>query len=726
MAKNSWEITENNKSRRWYLHIPAGFDPESYPNVEEIRRNANAQGLDPYSVVSDAVLEKNLNKAISVSGEEFSFPITLEPSFDVRLNIDPDKTRAFLYIRKSADRKAPIDLKLVSTVINNSHLKGLDAAKIQEAILQFRNSPYLELNDFMLAEGTPPGRGKDREFLTKVEWLPEEEAKLLSGKVQAWAKSMIPTEADKGFPAGNAKRIAIVSKDQIVYELSPVELGPSGSDVFGRQIPGLPGNDPFIQVFDNLSIGPAGLKAERNGLLLADDTDNRLKVRVIPYLDGKAIPVISPDNMNVTLLLESEEGAGTPLTLEAALTALGARGIRGQIDTALIEKTVSQVRKTRNNAEIVVLRGQKAIPPGASRITWFTGFPGDEVSVNITPGDRIISIEQIPAGADGVDVYGTVLKAAGGHPEPVPGHDESITAVTSDGATVYTANASGELVLRDGTLGVSENKTISTDINDTTGDLSFPGNLTVNGCIRKGRIVRATGAVTINGDAEAALVSADTTVTMNGGILGSGRGTVWAKQEIHLTFAENARVLAGGDISIANYCFQCTVKTNGTLFMTGNPAVLLGGNIRASKGVEVYELGSEKTIRTSISFGQNYLVSDQIEVCEKEVQKVKETIEKIDTEMKKPAATNPRIHELRRKKLELMKHNDKLTVRIFTLKEQFETHILSHIRVDNTVYPGVILESHGRYYEVREPRSHVIFFFDQTTGQITCTPIENE
>jgi len=36
----------------------------------------------------------------------------------------------------------------------------------------------------------------------------------------------------------------------------------------------------------------------------------------------------------------------------------------------------------------------------------------------------------------------------------------------------------------------------------------------------------------------------------------------------------------------------------------------------------------------------------------------------------------------------------------------------------------VILESHGRYFEVREPKTHVIFIFDQTTGQITCSPIE--
>jgi len=262
------------------------------------------------------------------------------------------------------------------------------------------------------------------------------------------------------------------------------------------------------------------------------------------------------------------------------------------------------------------------------------------------------------------------------------------------------------------------------DVDEQTGDIQFPGPLVIKGAIKAGRSVKAAGELLVEGGAEASLVSSECCVSMTGGIAGAGRGTVWAKQTIHLAFAENARLLAGQDITVDNYCFQCTVKTNGMLFMRGNPGVLLGGTIRASKGVEVYELGSEKTIRTSISFGQNYLVSDQIEVCEKESQKIREMIAKIDEEMKRTSATDPSIHELRRKKLEFLKRNEKLTVRIFTLKEQFETHIISQIRVENTVYPGVILESHGRYFEVREQKNHVIFTFDQTTGQIVCKPID--
>ena len=114
--------------------------------------------------------------------------------------------------------------------------------------------------------------------------------------------------------------------------------------------------------------------------------------------------------------------------------------------------------------------------------------------------------------------------------------------------------------------------------------MHFPGNITLTGTIKAGRIVKAAGTLKVDGDSEASLLSADTSVIMTGGIRGQGRGTVWAKHEIFMAFAENARILAGQDITINDYCFQCTVKTNGTLFMKGNPAVLLGGTIHASKG----------------------------------------------------------------------------------------------------------------------------------------------
>ncbi len=723
--KRTWELIENPKTRRWYLHIPASVAVDSYPIIHEIREIAAEKGLDPHSLMADQSLEKSLQKARDAVGEDFSFPVVIDPAFDVRLIVAPDKTSAWLYIRKSADKKNAIDIKIVSALLNNSKLKGMNAAKINETINGFRTSMIMELHDFLLVEGVHPGRGKDRELISCVEWLPEEESKKMCERITAYLTQNNTSEADKVCTLASTSRIANIRQGDIAYGISPPELGTPGMDVYGKEIPGLPGNDPFFQIVENLTFNASGIKADKTGLLLESETEGKCHLRIVHCLDGRATPVITTDNQTVSLILEREEGAGEPLSTEMALAALKAKGIPGEPDRGLIETTVTKVRSTKKSTEIVVIRGQKPIAPGAFRIDWFVNFTPEIQACNISAGEKILSMQKIPTGSDGVDVFGTKLPASAAKAEIIPGYDDTVISETKDTTLTFVAGRSGELTLTDNRLSISDKKELTIDIDETTGDIAFPGNLTLSGNIRNGRILKVSGALVINGDAEASLVSADLSVTMNGGIRGGGRGTVWAKQTIRLTFAENARLLAGHDIFVDNYCFQCTVKTNGMHLMKGNPAVLLGGTIRASKGIEVYELGSKKTIRTSISFGQNYLVGDQIEVSEKEIASIQEMLKKVDVEMRNTQATNLRIQELRKKKLELLKRNEKLTVRIFTLKEQFETHILSHVKVENTVYPGVILESHGRYYEVREPKTHVIFVFDQTTGQITCSPIEN-
>lgn len=724
MAKQGWTFSEHPKTKRWYVTIPAGTDEESLPTIERLKADTIERGIEANNLLSDAAIQKNLDKAADNADSDYSFPIVIDPTFDVRLIIAPDKTSACLYIRKASDHRIPLDMKMISSVINSSGFKGMDAAKIKETISAFRTSTAMELNDFVIAAGTPPGRGKDRELVPKAEWLPDAERDAIIARIAAWKERQAPTAEDGIFPPKEATHAALVEQHAIIYELTAAEHGPAGTDIYGKAIPGLPGNDPFIQLAEHIAIGQAGLKATVGGVLLVAQTEKGAKMRVLPFADGKATPVISPDNMTVSLILESEESAGKPLCADEALDALAKQGIKGKINRELVEKTIAEVRQTKQNTEIVILSGKLPVPPGSARIAWAAGSPIKATTVNIAEGDRILTAEILPSGEDGSDVFGATLKASTGIAAKLPEHDDTIAETDEGSQKTLVARRAGCLVLANDRLTISDTSVIPGDVGDETGDIAFPGNLVIRGVVRKGRSVKADGTLKIEGNAEASLVSAGESVTMAGGMLGAGRGTVWAKQEISMAFAENARLLAGQDISIGNYCFQCTVKTNGTLFMKGNPAVLLGGTIRASKGIEVYELGSSKTIRTCISFGQNYLVSDQIEVCERDVEKIRETVAKIDAEMQRISTTDPNIHELRRKKLELLKQNEKLTVRIFTLKEQFETHVISRIRVENTVYPGVILESHGRYFEVRERKNHVLFIFDQTTGQIVCKPID--
>lgn len=724
MSKTPWGLQQEDSSKRWMLHIPKHLKQEQCPRAEEVLEAATASGVNPHAFRDVADIAKDLANLGAENQEHVSIPIVIESSFDVRISISLDKTKASLYVRKPLDINQ-FDASLIFSAIKRYSFANIDAAKIKKDIEDFINSQKMEFKEYCLVEGISPTRGKDRTLLPSAEFLAQEDAEKIRASMVEYKSKNKFIEDEIGLKCEDVQYFALIEKEQIVCSFSEPEYGNEGLDVYGKIIPGLPGNDPYIHPDKNLTITPTGLKSEIEGLLLYAEVDGETKIRVIPFVPAKIELDVSDDKMLAVLQLEAERGAGTPLTLELVKEFLEKEGIKGEIDYKSIERAIIEAKTTNKRVEVVAVRGERPVAPGCSKIYWHIGFKKTPDKTIVYENQTILSFKKMESGCAGTDVFGTILSETSEHCEIIPVYDETIVEREDNGVQILVAATSGELHVGE-TLSIHNTKKYTGDIDDRFGNVDFPGNFELTGNIDSGKKIKASGYIHVSGHAKVSLLTAEDSVTMIGGIKGGGKGTVWAKKEIHLSYAENARILAGFNISIEDYCFNCVVKTNGQIIMSGAPGVLLGGSVRASKGLHVLELGSAKRLRTNISFGQNYLVGDQIEVSERESENIKEAIEKINIAMEKTSKDDPAILELRKKKIELLKRNDTLTVRIFTLKEQFESHIISAIRVERSVYPGVVLESHGRYYEVREKMNHVMFIFDQTTGQIRAVPIPED
>ncbi len=121
-----------------------------------------------------------------------------------------------------------------------------------------------------------------------------------------------------------------------------------------------------------------------------------------------------------------------------------------------------------------------------------------------------------------------------------------------------------------------------------------------------------------------------------------------------------------------------------------------------------------------MSFGQDYLVQDQIELEEKETQKAKDALVKLDMKLKQEEKQGhtPLVKKLRTEKLKMMKIIEKRGMRTLMLREKFEEHYPCEVRVKGSIYPGVVLESHGRTMEIEKERKNVTITFDLETGHI--------
>jgi uncharacterized protein (DUF342 family) len=183
-----------------------------------------------------------------------------------------------------------------------------------------------------------------------------------------------------------------------------------------------------------------------------------------------------------------------------------------------------------------------------------------------------------------------------------------------------------------------------------------------------------------------------------------------------------------GDVRIKNACLRCQVKSNGKLTLETDKGNFVGGVARVRGGIEVMNLGGESGSRTEVSFGQDYLIKDQIESEESEIEKVKMQIVKIDSAMHIFEKEGQRLNleKARQEKLKLLKIIEKRSVRLFTLREKFEEHYPGDVRVRGTVYPGTVIESHGRFHEVKKKSTKVMFFFNPEVGHIQEKPLDQK
>jgi uncharacterized protein (DUF342 family) len=244
----------------------------------------------------------------------------------------------------------------------------------------------------------------------------------------------------------------------------------------------------------------------------------------------------------------------------------------------------------------------------------------------------------------------------------------------------------------------------------------------IKGSVQAGFSVISKGDITVENMVEEALLSAEGSIVIHEGVKGAKKGVLRAKGSIECLFAENTSLFAGGDISLERSCLNCIIRCNGKLTVGRAKGTLMGGTAQAKNGMVVINLGSPSEVKTSVSFGQDYLLGEQIRVEEKELEKVKQQAQEMDraiTNLQKTGHLDPgKLIAMREEKVKLLKIADKLGMRIFTMRERFEEHFPGEIVVRGTVYPGVIIESHGRLFTVKTEKTGARFLFNHTMGQI--------
>lgn len=736
-STHHWEV-KLSKDRATALFDFFPGDPRAaLPQGREIIEAAGEKGVAPDTWVGPDEIDRVLKDAVEKGQELTDYSISTDLDGGVEVHVAEDCMKATLTIQKGRGKGKHLDLKEVGKALRESGVKGFKPDTVKKDILEFYRSSDQVLDSYLLVEGTPPEEPVTPEFVLQVKYLSDKDRDALKKRLAALSSAEMGITSEQEFPLENVEAMGYVVRHQPIGHFEKEQKGKNGRDVYGKEVPAQEPPKPVVKTYENVSVEDGEYSAEVSGVLEKGTVDGAFMLRIRPYRDGEVEINTTEDMMKAFLTIIPPEGAGERTGREQVWSKIKERGITRGLNEEAVERAVDTAEKGETVENLCIAEGQEPRHASRNQINFFVTF-ADSSKVTIKENgtadyknlDNLTAVSKgqpiahiLPpeeTGEDGWDITGKTLTARSFQGFDLEIGENIAKKEEEDGGITLIAESDGKLLYDKKSISVQNIHVVDGSVGVKTGNVKFQGAVRIKGSVESGFSVIAGDSIQIGEGVEGALLSSEGDVLINQGVKGGGKAVIRTKENIKAGFIEMSTLLSVKDIMIKNFCLRSVVKCNGKFQLMSEKGHLVGGTVRSKLGIDVMNLGSDKGAKTRVCFGQDYLIADQIEIEEKEIQKIKEKLLTFDVYMHKmeKQGDKQRLEKARKEKHKLMKILEKRGLRLFTLREKFEEHFPSEVQVRGTMYPGVVVESHGRYYEPKEEKKNITIVFNLESGQL--------
>ena len=446
---------------------------------------------------------------------------------------------------------------------------------------------------------------------------------------------------------------------QVVVEKAPATEGVPGKDIQGEEVIPEEGQDVEMEVGENLVLVEDDLRALSDGygyVCLQYD----IQVSLLSPL------WISPEKTEVYFINLPQFGSPKYPSLEEMQELLDRLEVTNGFQAERwVEKLAELEAGTLKDFMILVAEGVPAQPGVDANFEWAVEIterkPGkvlDDGSIDfrerslttvVQESDLIGRLVPPEAGVPGKDVFNNQLNP------PSPLNIEVVTdsriyaEAEKDGAIKFFAEVGGGISnetkvkkTKKGSqkrihIGIDPITNIERDVDYSTGNIDFNGDVVIGGSVQPQFSVRATGSVTIDGYVESgAYITAGKDIIIKRGVVGASTELI-AGGEVMAKYIQEATVRAGGAVKVGSYIFNASVRAGGQVVVTGKgegkSRALVGGLIWGARGIIAKSIGSPYNTSTRLVAGidPEYVNrADQIRAnmqsCEDKQRKMMKTI----------------------------------------------------------------------------------------------------
>jgi uncharacterized protein (DUF342 family) len=231
-------------------------------------------------------------------------------------------------------------------------------------------------------------------------------------------------------------------------------------------------------------------------------------------------------------------------------------------------------------------------------------------------GEQIGMLHAPTPAVDGWNIIGETLPARLGKPA-IPNVDDSVVVRESG---IIESMTSGIVRIIGRKIRVLQKLDIDCNVDFSTGNIDFPGDVSVAKSIKDGFQVQASRDVLIRGLVEAATLSAGRDLHLLGGAACREKGTLEAQRDITARYLNECDLKAGRNLIVDKEIIHANIEVGVDLISPN--CTLIGGTSFITGACDVAEIGSERNIPTHLTLGKardaDHL-SDQAEMLLKSI-----------------------------------------------------------------------------------------------------------
>lgn len=337
----------------------------------------------------------------------------------------------------------------------------------------------------------------------------------------------------------------------------------------------------------------------------------------------------------------------------------------------------------------------------------------------VKKGQVLCEITKETTGLDGKDIHGQPIPARKGRKPQVPAGKN--TTLTADESKLI-ADCDG-LIKFVNTINIDEMMHIRSNIDFSTGNINFPGDVTIDGDVSSGFSVKVGGNLIIKGVVEDAKIEAAGDVVIAKGIYGGSAGDVIVGKDLRCNYIENAVLHVEGDITV-DYIIDGKISCNGNIHLSGSKELVVGGEIKLRGELVARDIGNDREYPTVIRIlGEKIIDQDEIDrltlkkqATQQQLAEMSEKEAQINglllAQEKKDMLSRSRKSEAMEQIASLKKQIDKQVMTLKRELEEIEATIISVDKKTPTAYYGSVSAKRKLYRGTRIYFGEMLFGFE--------------